>query len=228
MIKIILIENNNLYYETISKVVRHMDFHTEEELNLKRFTSFSKDLENEILMCETKAIYIIDIDNNVGVDIAHFIRKTEWDNEIILIADNKEKFCECYKKIYNIFDYIEKNENFEIEFTKDLDNIIKHKYNNKFFYYHNRDINLTIYLKHILYVYRDNKKRKTVVVTDNLSHPLNVSLKSILPLLDTRFIQTHKSCILNKDRVEKYDWCNGIFILDTGKEVKFLSQKYKF
>ena len=37
----------------------------------------------------------------------------------------------------------------------------------------------------------------------------------------------HRSCIANTQRISKYDWKTGKFILDTKEEVNFLSKKFK-
>ena len=41
------------------------------------------------------------------------------------------------------------------------------------------------------------------------------------------FRETGSFDIVNKDRVQKFDWPNKLFVLDTGEEVPMLSKKFK-
>ena len=49
----------------------------------------------------------------------------------------------------------------------------------------------------------------------------------MLDKLDGRFKQCHRACIVNRNRVHKYDWNKSTFILDTKESVDMLSRKYK-
>lgn len=49
----------------------------------------------------------------------------------------------------------------------------------------------------------------------------------IIEDLDERFLQVHRSCIVNKDKVNVYNWAKGYFMLDTGEKVNMLSKAYK-
>ena len=46
-------------------------------------------------------------------------------------------------------------------------------------------------------------------------------------MLDERFKMVHRSCIVNTDFVESYDWNNSVVILKDGTKVNYLSKKYK-
>ena len=65
------------------------------------------------------------------------------------------------------------------------------------------------------------------MVTDNNSFVVGLSVNEIYEKLDDRFIFTQRSCIANKNRIQKFEWVNKEFILDTGDRVKKLSKKYK-
>ena len=80
----------------------------------------------------------------------------------------------------------------------------------------------------ILYLYRDTIERKIAIKTVNGNVFLvNKNINQIIEELDDRFIQVHRSCIVNKNRVNVYNWAGGYFILDTNEKVNMLSKKYK-
>lgn len=71
------------------------------------------------------------------------------------------------------------------------------------------------------------KERKIIIQTDTNCFKLNLTMAEALSLLDTRFKTVHRACIVNTERVMKYNWSKGTFLLDTGEEVPLLSRKYK-
>ena len=46
-------------------------------------------------------------------------------------------------------------------------------------------------------------------------------------MLDNRFKQCHRSCIVNDDRITEKNFVEGYFITDTGEQVNLLSKKYR-
>ena len=85
----------------------------------------------------------------------------------------------------------------------------------------------TINLNDILYLTKESLSRKTVIVTDYNEFYISQSLNSIKDLLDDDFIQTHRACIVNKNRVCKIDFKNKIICFDNNIEIDLLSNKYK-
>ena len=56
---------------------------------------------------------------------------------------------------------------------------------------------------------------------------LNKSILEISKELDGRFRQIHRACIVNKDRVNQFNWSKGYFQLDNGEKVDLCSKNYK-
>ena len=79
-------------------------------------------------------------------------------------------------------------------------------------------------LENILYLYRDNYKRKTVLVTDFGEHMINDTLENIKSKLSDDFKYSHKSYILNTKRVSVLDWKNNDVIFDNGVKANILSK----
>ena len=82
-------------------------------------------------------------------------------------------------------------------------------------------------LESILYLTRDSVERKTIVYTDNNAHTINRSLKDIENYLDDRFVKTHRSCVINRDRIAEINYRTREIIFDNGSKIDFLSKKYK-
>ena len=161
------------------------------------------------------------------MDILREIREDDWDSEIIVLTNHDRMFETVHKEIYKTFDFIEKFDDFEKRLKKDLKKIISKKYDNDKFVYNTRKISLQIFMKDIIYVYRDTVDRKLVLKTTNNEFVVNLSINDILKQLDSRFKQCHRSCIINEDRITKKNYVEGYFITDTGETVHMLSKMFR-
>ena len=70
--------------------------------------------------------------------------------------------------------------------------------------------------------------RKSLIVTLNGNKfEAPFSILQMKEKLGTRFIQTHQSCIINADKIERLDLKNGIIHFIDNSSTNLLSEKYK-
>ena len=82
-------------------------------------------------------------------------------------------------------------------------------------------------MKDILYITKDSVARKTVIKTEYVEYKTKKALNEIMELLDERFIQTHRACIVNLDRLTSINKNKRIMTFDDGSINDLLSEKYK-
>jgi len=230
MIRIIIVEDEDMYIEKTKKIVDKFKYKYDDDIKVCGFNGYSKSLLSVINSSDEKTIYILDIELNgekSGIEIASLIRKQNWDSEIIFITNHDNLFETAHRNVYDVFDFIEKCHNFENRLKDDLANILLHKTDKKLFRYKGRNVDLEIYLNSINYIYRDKEERKLVIETDSQSYAVTLGVKEILDLLDERFKMVHRSCIVNTDKVDAYDWNKLRIIMKNGKIVNYLSKKFK-
>ena len=230
MIKIAIIEDENIYIKQTRKILDELKFNIDEELKTYEFSGYNKELEKFIKNNDSRTIYIIDIElknSKSGIEIASMIRDIDWDSEIIFITNHDKMFETVHRNIYEVFDFIEKYHEFDKRLMNDIKKILSKNVDKKIFSYKGRNVDLQIYLHTINYIYRDKSDRKTVIVTESTSFSINIGLKEILLLLDSRFKMVHRSCIVNTDKVSYYDWSKQKIIMNNNEEVCYLSKKYK-
>jgi two-component system response regulator AgrA len=187
------------------------------------FHKLNEELKNEIKNTDIRKVYILDIELNdkvSGINIAKLIRDVDYENEILFITNHDGMFESVHRGVYEVFDFIEKFHDFDKRFKKDIKAIIKRNFDNKMFNYKV----LSIYYREIMYIYTDD--RKLIIVTSNNEYTVNMTIKEIMTMLDSRFRQCHKSCIVNTDHIEKKDYKNGFIILNNGMKVDYLSKKF--
>lgn len=200
------------------------------DYEIKTYTKLNQDLKEEIKDTDIRKIYILDIElgNKVsGINVAKLIRDVDFESEIIFITNHDKMFESVHRSVYEVFDFIEKFHDFDKRLKKDIREILKRNFDNKMFVYKANNVELSVYYRNILYIYRDTAERKLVIVTDSNRYMVLLSIKEILSLLDDRFIQCHRSCIVNKDKIQEKNYKDGYFTLDNGDKVYMLSKKFK-
>lgn len=230
MIRIIVVEDDKNAQMMVKKILRDLDIFKDEELKIEYFTKFTSSLKEIVKDTQDRKIYILDIQLETkisGIDIAKFIRENDWESEIIFITNHDKMFETAYRSVYNVMDFIEKFHEMETKLKKDIRTIFKKDFDNKMFKYSSRNLNLQIYYRSITYLYRDKESRKIIVNTDRTSYSLYLNVTDSLHYLDSRFKMVHRACVVNLDRVEKFNWTKGYFTLDNGEKIPMLSKKFK-
>lgn len=230
MIKFIIVDDEIKWIDEYEKIINDVAFNSNKQYEIKKFKKYDEDLHKLILDNSEQKIYLMDLDlenKHTGMDILREIREEDWDSEIIVLTNHDRMFETVHKEIYKTFDFIEKFDNFEVRLRKDLKKIISKKYDTDKFIYNNNKISLQIYLKDIIYVYRDTVDRKLVIKTTNNQFIVNMPINEMMEKLDDRFIQCHRSCIINDERITEKNYAQGYFVTDTGEKVDMLSRKYQ-
>lgn len=231
MYSIIIVEDDLNIQNQIKELLVELSIQKDKEFNILYYEGFNQSLKDEIMNHNIIKIYILDIEleNSIsGIEIAEKIREEDWDSEIIFITSHDNMFESVYRTVYNVFDFIEKFQNMDTRLKADIKKILNMKLDKKILKIENRHITLEIYLKNIQYISRDKEERKIIIHADNdVEYKVSKSLQEVLELLDGRFVQTHKSCIANKDRMCERNYAKGYFKLDTGQKIDLLSKKYK-
>lgn len=230
MIKFIIVDDEIKWIDEYEKIINDVAFNSNKQYEIKKYKKDDEDLHKLILDNSEQKIYLMDLDlenKHTGMDILREIREEDWDSEIIVLTNHDRMFETVHKEIYKTFDFIEKFDNFEVRLRKDLKKIISKKYDTDKFIYNNNKISLQIYLKDIIYVYRDTVDRKLVIKTTNNQFIVNMPINEMMEKLDDRFIQCHRSCIINDERIVEKNYAQGYFLTDTGEKVDMLSRKYQ-
>lgn len=225
MVRFIVVDDDEAEIKHIKKLLNEV---VEEQKEVHSFSKLCAELKKEIQDTDVRKVYILDIelsDKVSGINIAKLIRDVDYESEIIFITNHDGMFESTHKSVYEVFDFLVKFHDFDKHFKKDIKEILKRNFDNKMFIYKANNVELSIYYKAILYIYTED--RKLVIVTPTNKYMVNLTLKEIFPMLDRRFEQCYRSCIMNTERVQEKNYKEGYFKTDTGEAVYMLSKKYK-
>ena len=230
MIKFIIIEDEEKYTKEYENIINDVLFKTDKEYSISKFDKYNNDLKKMIRDNSELKIYLVDLQLNNkydGMNILREIREKDWDSEIIVLTNHDRMFETVHKEIYRTFDFIEKFVDLDKRLKKDIKKIISKSNDNGKFVYKTRKIEMQVYYKDIIYIYRDTEERKLFMKTSYNHFIISMSMKDMIKMLDDRFVMCHRSCIINNERISKKDYVKGYFITDMGEKLDLLSKKYR-
>ncbi len=228
--KFIVLDEDKKMLDKEKSIISKVLFPYDIDFKINLYQKVDKKLEQEISDNSLLKVYILDFNLNSdisGMDVALKIREKDWDSIIIFITNHGDMFETVHRNVINIYDFIEKYQSFSNRLTKDLKNIIKHRFDNSLFKYNCCSNYLQIYNKSINYIKRDTKLRKLKIYTETKEFIVNITIKELLTKLDKRFIQVSKSTIVNLDNIIEIDWNKGYFILQNNSIKYYVSKKYQ-
>ncbi len=230
MIKFIVVEDEAVTQECIKKILRTLSIKNDNTLEVTYYKKYNEELQKEIDNELYRKVYIMDIalENSIsGIEIAEIIREKDWESEIIFVTSHDQMFETVHRNILEVFDFIEKFKDMENRLTKDIQKIFDKKIDKKMLKLKGKNVDLEIYMKNILYITRDKEERKAIIHTKDAEFKVGYTLSELKDLLDNRFVQTHKSCIANKKKINEKNYSKGYFSLENGEKVELLSRKYR-
>lgn len=193
------------------------------------YCDYDKEFDKIVKSSLSHKIYLLDIETPTrsGIDIAREIRMSDVESVIIFLTAHDELGNVVLKDDLMFLSFINKFDNFDDRLTKCLKKslqIYKHK---SFIKLSERNVTYTINLDDILYITKDSFERKTIIVTTYGEIRTSKTLNFIIKLLDCRFIQTHRACYINSDKISNIDKTNRLITFSNGTTTDLLSDRFK-
>ena len=223
MINIIVCDDNkndlNKIRKSINKIMKSLKIDYKENVFMDYDESFMKIIDKKMPF----KFYILDIEtpSRSGIDIARIIRRKDYTSPIIFLTGHNDLGVEVLSEDIIFTSFINKFVNYEQRLKKSIINSINSMNKKRILRLRDGNTLYTINLNDILYLTKESLSRKTVIVTDYNEFYISQSLNSVKDLLDDDFIQTHRACIVNKNRVCKIDFKNKIICFDNNVEIEY-------
>lgn len=229
MINFIICEDNEHVRQfdenIISKIAMPHDFN----YAIHSFDKYNIKLKNLINTPSDVKVYILDLElpNKSGIDITREIRRIDWDSIIIILTSHDELELKLLKEKLLIFDFISKFDDYEKRLSDTINMIIQKIDTKKIISFKSNKELHHVRVDNILCVNKDNLTDKTRIITTDNEYLLRDSLSSVIERLGSRFIQTHRACYVNLDKIKTVDFKNNIIYFINGKSTDYLSRNYK-
>lgn len=229
MINVIICDDNEKDRKNISKSVKNYMDKNKVECNIHIFEDYNKKFYEIVENKMPFKIYLLDIEtpSKSGIDVARDIRRKDIDSVIMFLTAHEELGNIVLKNDLLFLSFINKFDDFDNRLKKSLEkslDLLKQKNTIRF---EDRSVLYTININDILYITKESFERKTIIKTDYTEFKVNKPMHEIISMLDDRFIQTHRACYINKDRVAKIDKIKRIIMFDNKETTDLLSDKYR-
>lgn len=229
MIEFVICDDDKKFLFQVENIINKVMLKKNIEYDIKKNYDFDKKFLDIVATKENQRIYILDIETPScsGIRIGKIIRKSDMESPIIFLTGHEELGNVLLRKDINFFAFINKFEGFESRLKKCIDDALTTLNKKQFLEIRDKKVCYRFSFQNILYITRDSISRKTIIYTDNNVHGINKTLTEISNNLDDRFIQTHRSCFINKDRVVQIDNRKKQILFDTGIKIDMVSSNYK-
>ena len=226
MVNIIICDDVVSDVNKIEKLVR--DYFKNLEFKIYKYYDFDKNFLKIVNLDLENKIYLLDIEtpSMSGIDVARIIRKNDYSSVIIFLSGHDDLSRIVAKKNIMCLNFINKFDNAKNNLKHSLDmalSIVGKKRRVKLC---SKGIVYNIDIDSILYITKETISRNTIVVCDNNTYYVKMSMKNVIEELSNDFIQVHKACYINKNRVSKIDYKSLEITFDNNDSTNLVSTKY--
>ena len=206
VIHFIICDDNAVMRKSILKIISK--FMMSKELEYKSFVF--NDYNDEFLEIVNQKlpfkIYILDIEvpTRTGIDVARILAK-----DITFLA------------------FINKFDDYKNRLQYNIRKALSALEKKKCLRFDDHGTLYALPFKDILYVIKDSLTRKTVIVTEYKDFSVYKPLAYFIELLAEDFVQTHRACLVNKERIMCFDKKERLIIFDNGVKLDLVSTRFK-
>lgn len=229
MVSFIVVDDNVRIVDMIKQYINEQMMKNNVEYKIHTFFDYDKNFFDKIDQISSHKVYILDIEtqSGSGIDAARRIRKNDIDSVIIFATSHDELGSVVIKEQLMVLTFICKFDDFEsklkLAVAKSLE-VLNHKSAIRF---DDCSTTYTIPIKDILYITRDSVERRCFIKTDYTTYRVNKTLIEIKDLAKNGLVYSHRSCLVNPDRIRTIKKNENIIVFDNGETTDFLSGSYK-
>lgn len=230
MLRFVICEDNKEFLEklyiSINKIMMPYNF----EYKINKFSKYNDKLVEIIEKKHELKVYILDIELGEvsGLEIASEIRENDQESIIIFITQHPECKNDIFYSRLIAYDYIAKNKLWKDRFESTISLIIKSMNKKRILSYSYNHNSYRIPFDEILYIEKIEENQKSLIHTENKEiFEITISMNKLINMLGPNFYQSHKSCIVNLDKVKKISYSTNTIIFNNKEEVYLISNRRK-
>ena len=229
MINFIVCDDNKNILKRVKEIIISSMMNNDTGYEIHEFKDYDSSFKELIKAKIPNKIYILDIETptSSGIDIARKIRNVDYNSTIIFLTAHDELGHTVLQKEFLFLSFINKYDNYEPKLLKSIKTALRKINSNQMLKYSKNGILYTIPLEDILYITRDSIERKSIIKTEYLEIMMSKQLKDIKKELNENFVYSHRSCIINKNKVRIIDFRKHMIIFENNETIDLVSTKFK-
>ena len=214
MINFVICEDEKTLRENNKKEIVKFMMNYDIDYKIHEYSGYTREFNDYASKDDGFKIYLLDIimKEGSGIDASRMIREKydDWNSIIIIITSHQEYKYEALSSRLYLLDFINKLNRFEKTLRDDL--LIAMKHYDRRYKTLGYEYNHTYYrieLKQIIWIEKEPDSKRCIIKTTYGNSYIPGTLNQVKSKLDDRFIKIHRSLIINKDKVVKYDRKNN-------------------
>lgn len=230
MLRFIICEDNKDFMERIAQIINKVMMPYNFEYKISKFTNYNKEVEEIITRKNEQKIYVLDVElpDISGLEIASAIRTEDLDSTIMFITSHPECQNDIFYSRLLAIDYINKDRLWADRFEKTITYAIKNLNKRRILSFEFNYNSFRLPIDKILYIEKvqDNQKC-TINMEDGNQYEIMSSITGLKAKLGPSFYQSHKSCLVNVEKIKRINYAENTITFQNDKSVYLLSNRNK-
>ena len=226
----ILYEDEERFLKSYEKVISKLMGNSKLDYKIHKVTHYCDETLDLFNSIAGSKIYIFDVEvpGKNGIDLARKIRRGgDWASPIIVVTSHEEFKVVGFTGKILMLDFISKNTNMENDLIEALKVALEITACRPSFNFSYKGDYFSLPYDDIVYFEKNLNDNSSIVVCENDDYVVRKTISDIEEeLVDTSFVKTHRSCIVNLNKIIKVDYDSGI-IYFKDNEINLLSRSNK-
>lgn len=229
MVDFVVVDDEKEVLEKVEEIITEVMMKNNVGYHIHLFKDFDEQFYNLSHDDTKKKIYILDIQVRElsGIDVARSIRDYDTESVIIFLTAFGDLNGRVAEDIIMPLTYINKFNNSHQRLITAIDKALDVIGKRKMIRFAEKGSTFTIPVKDIFYIVRDTVERKSMIVTGYNEFKTSKSLVELLEMLGEPFVESHRACIINMDKVRIVDKRNRLITFDNGMKIDLVSPNFK-
>ena len=222
MLRFIICEDNKEHLDRFCNIINTVMMPYNFEYKINKFTQYNKEVEEIINYNGDIKVYLLDIELPVisGLEIASEIRENDLESIIIFITAHNEFKNDIFYSRLLATDFISKDSLWSDRFEDSMNyvvSILEKRQMLVFDYNHNTYRNP---YSSINYIEKVQDNQKCVIYTENgETFDIKETVTALADKLGPNFFKSHKSCVINLDKVKIIDYTNNKIVFQNNEYI---------
>lgn len=222
----IICDDDKFFLDKMKKIVDDYNFKHNINAYVHTFTNYGKEFMEIMHKKTMNKVYILDIEtpNRSGKDIAREIRSFDYNSIIIFVSNHSDMAGNVSMDLLDILTFIPKFDDCDNRLKMAISRVHEMIGSRTKFCFKSKDTTFYLHYEDIIYITYNSKTRKSTVVTDEKNYETSLSLKECFQKLTGEFRYSHRSCIVNENRIKQCTKEEIIF--DNDKKINLISSMF--
>lgn len=230
MLRFIICEDNKDFIGRLSNIINKVMMPYNFEYKISKFTQYNKEVEELITRKNEQKVYVLDIElpEISGLEIASEIRERDLDSMIIFVTSHNECRNDIFYSRLLAIDYIPKDKLWADRFEKTIIYTVKAVNKRRVLSFDFNHNSYRVPFDDILYIEKVSDQLKCIINTENGNQfEIVSSITDLAKRLGPNFFQSHKSCLVNIDKIKKINYADNTITFINNECVYLLSNRKK-